>query len=96
MVIWLLYDIASDKNRNKLAKACLNKGLYRVQKSVFIREVNKNQRDELALLAQDLIDLEEDSVYIFPTDRDLLKTTELIGQGFDKELIANEVITKFF
>lgn len=96
MLVWVLYDISSNKVRNKLSKKCLDKGLYRVQKSVFIGELNKNQKDELVILAEDLIDRETDSVYIFPSNKEFLEATKLIGQGFDKELIADEVISRFF
>ena len=48
-MVWVIYDIAEDKIRNKIAKICLNKGLYRVQKSVFLGTLNANQRDSLAL-----------------------------------------------
>ena len=49
-----------------MAKACLNKGLYRVQKSVFLGELNNNQIDEVAIISEELIDKGTDSVYIFP------------------------------
>jgi CRISPR-associated protein Cas2 len=35
-LIWVVYDIANDAARGRVARACLNKGLYRVQKSVFL------------------------------------------------------------
>jgi crotonobetainyl-CoA:carnitine CoA-transferase CaiB-like acyl-CoA transferase len=33
---WAIYDISEDKKRSRVAKACKNIGLYRVQKSVFL------------------------------------------------------------
>ena len=36
MLTWVLYDIVKDRTRGKAAKACLQSGLYRVQKSVFL------------------------------------------------------------
>ncbi|SKA90371.1 CRISPR-associated protein, Cas2 family [Clostridium sp. USBA 49] len=95
MLIWVVYDISDNKIRNKAVKACKNKGLYRVQKSVFLGTLNKNDKDELKMIMEDIIDKSTDSVYIFPSDKDFLKDTDLIGQGFDKELIADVIISKF-
>jgi CRISPR-associated protein Cas2 len=36
VLVWLIYDIAENKPRNKIAKACKQAGLIRVQKSVFL------------------------------------------------------------
>lgn len=95
MLVWVLYDISNDKKRNNAVKFCKNKGLYRVQKSVFLGSVNKNQKDELKMQMEDLIDYKTDSVYIFPSDKDMLDDTDLIGRGFDKELIEDVIVSKF-
>jgi CRISPR-associated protein Cas2 len=95
-MVWVIYDIVSDKTRNKIAKICLNKGLYRVQKSVFLGTLNTNQRDSLALECERLIDLDVDSVYIFPMDDASFKRVKLLGQAFDKKLVKDEVLALFF
>lgn len=95
MLVWVVYDISDTKVRNKAVKACKNKGLYRVQKSVFLGTLNKNAKDELRIIMEDIIDKTTDSVYIFPSDKDFLKETDLIGQGFDRELIADVIVSKF-
>lgn len=69
MLIWVIYDIESDKIRNRVAKACKNSGLYRVQKSVFLGTLEDNQFDELRLRLEDMVDLEKDSVYMFPMSK---------------------------
>ena len=66
MLAWVIYDISSDKIRRKVIKVCKNTGLYRVQKSVFLGEIEENDFDELKLIIEDLIDLDNDSVYVFP------------------------------
>ncbi len=96
MLIWVIYDITSDKTRNKIARHCKDAGLYRVQKSVFLGELDDNTLDELKLRVEDMVDLEKDSVYIFPMSQSELKKAGLIGQAFDKELVTNEIISKFF
>ena len=44
----------------------------------------------------DIIDLTSDSVYIFPMTKKGLNQAGLIGQVFDKELVTDEIISKFF
>ncbi|MFU8767761.1 MAG: CRISPR-associated endonuclease Cas2 [Candidatus Methanoperedens sp.] len=95
-MLWVVYDITENSIRRKIANLCLDKGLYRVQKSVFLGNLNSNERDSLAVECEDLIDLDVDSVYIFPMDNDSFRKVKLLGQAFDKELVSDEVLTKFF
>ena len=95
-MVWVIYDIVEDKTRNKVAKICLNKGLYRVQKSVFLGMMNANQRDSLSLECEVLIDPEVDSVYVFPMDDASFKKVKLLGQAFDRKLVKDEVLALFF
>lgn len=96
MLVWVIYDIVKDKTRTSLARVCKQYGLYRVQKSAFLGNLNKNEIDELSIKSKDLINEEEDSVYIFPMCEDDFKKVKLIGQAFDKNLVTDEVIAKFF
>lgn len=96
MLTWVIYDIVETKKRSKLARTCKGYGLYRVQKSVFLGDLNRNQIDEIALKSKDLIDEKEDSVYIFPMCDDDFKKVKLLGQAFDKKLVTDEIISKFF
>lgn len=96
MLVWVIYDISSDKIRRKVVKECKNTGLYRVQKSVFLGEIEDNDFDELKLKMEDVIDLDSDSVYVFPMSKKGLNQSGLIGQAFDKELVTDEIISKFF
>lgn len=95
-LVWVVYDIVEDRKRTKIAKACKNKGLYRVQKSVFLGTLNSNQIDELKIMCEDAIDADVDSIYIFPMCEDDFKKVKLIGQAFDKKLVSAEVLAKFF
>lgn len=94
-LVWVIYDIAADKIRTKIAKVCKDKGLYRVQKSAFLGALNKNQIDELKLICEDLMDKDVDSVYIFPMCEDDFKKVKLLGQAFDKNLVTDEVKALF-
>ena len=92
---WILYDIVKDRARNKVAKACKEAGLMRVQKSVFLGPLERNRLDELAMLIEDLINPDADKVYIFPMcDADFRKV-RLQGQAFDKKLVHGDVRSMF-
>ena len=95
-MVWVVYDITDNSIRSKVARICLDKGLYRVQKSVFLGTLNSNERDSLAIECEEIIDLDVDSVYVFPMDDESFKKVKLLGQAFDKELVSDEVLTKFF
>ncbi|MCC5932179.1 MAG: CRISPR-associated endonuclease Cas2 [Cyclobacteriaceae bacterium] len=96
MIVWVLYDIKDDKARTKVAKACKQAGLYRVQYSVFLGMLNSNEKDTLEIMIQELIDEEVDSVYIFPMSKNELDDTVLLGQAFDKQFVTDEVKALFF
>lgn len=96
MLTWVIYDITENKVRNRMVKICKAYGLYRVQKSVFLGELNKNDSDSIALEAEGLIDTDVDSVYVFPMCDDCFKKIKLKGQAFDTELVTDEILTKFF
>jgi len=96
LLVWVIYDITENRARQKVSDRCKNYGLYRVQKSVFLGDLNSNDRDSLGIECEELINTDSDSVYIFPMDDQSFKKVQLIGQAFDKELVSDEIITKFF
>ena len=96
MLVWVVYDIADDKIRRKAIKICKNVGLYRVQKSIFSGDIEENDFDEVKLRLEDTVDLKNDSVYVFTMSKKELNKAGLIGQAFDKELVTDEIISKFF
>ncbi|MGE0276156.1 MAG: CRISPR-associated endonuclease Cas2 [Nitrospiraceae bacterium] len=96
MLTWVVYDVSATPKRTKIAKACKEAGLYRVQKSVFLGNLERSQMESLALQCQELMTLEKDSLYMFPMCEDDFKKVKLLGQAFDKELVSDEVLAKFF
>ena len=90
MLTWFIYDITDDKIRSNIVKIAREYGLYRVQKSVFLGNVNKNKMDEIILESKKIINLKEDSVYIFPMWEKDFKMAVLLGQSFDKELVTDK------
>ncbi len=96
MIVWVMYDIKKDKSRSRVAKFCKQAGLYRVQYSVFLGTLEKNEKDALELQIGEIINEEMDSVYIFPMSKNELQQTSLLGQAFDKKLVTDQVKALFF
>jgi CRISPR-associated protein Cas2 len=94
MLTWVIYDIAKDRTRTKIAKRCLDFGLYRVQKSVFLGDIESNRVSEIILFSTELMNAETDSVYVFPMCREDFDKVRIVGQGFERQLVADKVLTK--
>lgn len=90
-LVWIIYDIVDNKVRTKIAKACKNKGLYRVQKSAFLGTLNRNQIDELKIICRAIINPDKDSVYIFPMCENDFRGVILLGQAFDASLVTDDI-----
>jgi CRISPR-associated protein Cas2 len=95
MMTWVVYDISNDRVRGRVAKMCKEYGLYRVQKSAFLGDLNKNETDELLLRCKDIVDGEDDSVYVFPMCDDDYRKVRIIGKAFDKEVVSDDVKALF-
>ena len=95
MLVWVIYDISENKVRSRVAKLCKNYGLFRVQKSAFLGDLNRNQSDSLALECEAVVE-ESDSVHVFPMCEGCFDKIKLIGSGFDRELVAGMMLTKVF
>ena len=95
MLTWLVYDISSDKIRRKIVKMCKRKGLYRVQKSVFLGNIDETKLKSTTAESEELINKKTDSLYIFPYSQDDFKKIKLIGLAFDKAMV-NDEIREFF
>jgi len=95
MLVWFIYDIVEDRIRKKLSDKAIEQGLYRVQKSVFLGNIDTNLLDELVVFAENMINLEEDSVYVFPMCQEDFKKVQLLGQAFDKAMVNDEINNYF-
>lgn len=86
VLVLVIYDIANDKKRNKLAR-CLNKYGFRVQKSAFEGTIKRNLYgkllDELKQFAED-----NDSIRIYKLNND----SEIVTYGVDKNRKLDSVI----
>jgi len=96
VLVWVIYDIVDDKMRSRVAKTLKKAGLIRVQKSVFLGKLESNRFDELGEQCLNLIDEAKDSVYLFPFCQEDFRRIQVLGQGFDKKLVNDEILAKFF
>jgi len=96
MLTWVVYDISKDKTRNRIVRFCKNSGLYRVQKSVFLGDVESNRLDELYLQCEKILDKTTDSFYIFPMCEADFKKVKTAGNAFDRKLVSDEILSMFF
>lgn len=62
----LFYDITNDRIRAKIADACLDYGLDRVQYSVFTGLLSRNMQEELFLKITNLLGDEEGHILLTP------------------------------
>ncbi len=95
MLTWVMYDIPKTKTRTKVAKFCEEAGIYRVQYSIFLGDLNRAQRRELQSKIEDIYDEQKDSIYIFPMCNEDFEKCVLLGKAFDKDLIADEIKALF-
>lgn len=95
MLVWFIYDISDDKIRKKIIKIAQGSGLYRVQKSVFLGNIDNNTMDEAVLQSEEIMNEKTDSLYVFPMCKQDFKSIILKGQAFDKNLVTDEVKALF-
>lgn len=96
ILAWMMYDISSNKARSRVAKKCKKYGMTRVQKSIFLGKLDMNRFDELTEICLGEIDEETDSVYLFPFCQEDFRRIQVLGQGFDKKLVNDEILSNFF
>lgn len=74
----LVYDIVEDGTRTKVADACLDYGLDRVQYSVFEGKLSRNLQEELMLCIEGLMFNACGNVKLIPiSDKDWSKMIEV-------------------
>lgn len=62
----VMYDITSDRIRTKVAVACEDYGLDRIQYSAFYGKLNRNMQEELILKIRQLLGNEIGRVQLIP------------------------------
>jgi CRISPR-associated protein Cas2 len=82
----LVYDISDDKTRAKVADACLDYGLDRIQYSAFMGRLNSTHRRELMKKMRRLLGRRAGKIQLFPLcGKDWADRDEIIQEGADGE-----------
>jgi CRISPR-associated protein Cas2 len=68
MRVLIIYDIAHDGTRTKVADACLDYGLQRLQYSAFSGELSASQQRELFLKLEQRLGRHGANIQLFPLD----------------------------
>ena len=76
----LIYDIPHDGVRTKIADACLDYGLQRVQYSAFLGELSRVHQQELLLQIKRRIGKHEANIQLFPLDEKSWSGRRIIEQ----------------
>jgi len=75
--LFLIYDIKEDKSRARVAEACKDYRLRRVQYSTFFGDLSRNRQEELMLRVRGIVKAAECYVLLLPTcERDLAAVLE--------------------
>lgn len=62
----VVYDISDDNKRIRIADACLDYGLDRIQFSAFLGDLAPTHQDELMLRVQSILGKKPGNVQLFP------------------------------
>ncbi len=76
----LIYDISNDNVRTKVADACLDYGLERIQYSAFTGELSKVHQRELLVKIERRIGKHSASIQLFPLDEKCWSNRRIIEQ----------------
>jgi len=78
MQILVIYDIPSDRIRNRVAEKCKDAGLERIQYSAFIGDLNHNRREALFLTLKRTLGENPGNIRLYPLcDKDLRLMKEI-------------------
>ncbi len=80
MIYFVSYDVANPKRLRRVAKTLENFGI-RIQFSFFECEMESSQIEELKKSLLNILDLEEDSLLIYPLCQDCAARTTTLGKG---------------
>lgn len=98
MLFFVMYDIESDKVRRYVAKYLEQKGCTRVQRSIFLADLEPSAYQSIR---QDLTEVQaaydnNDSILVVPISTEQLNAMKIIGQKIDVEIIAHTRNTLIF
>lgn len=92
MHVLLVYDIEEDRRRTKIADACLDYGLDRIQYSAFSGLLSRTHQEELMLKIGHLLDETPGKIHLYAIDDKAWKHRLIIEAGQDTEVQGGQPI----
>ena len=98
MLVFVMYDIESDKVRRLVVKYLIREGCTRIQKSIFLadRPVATYNKIKSDLAEVQAVYDNEDSIIVLPVTTDYLRMMKVIGKNIDVDIITHNKNTLFF
>jgi CRISPR-associated protein Cas2 len=98
MLCFVMYDIEDNRIRKKIADYLIEKGLQRVQKSVFLGQLHQKVYQEIyqTMHALQAAYENQDTIMIVPVAEQDLRSMRLIGREVDMEITLGRANTLFF
>jgi len=98
MLFFVMYDIENDKVRTHVSKYLLRTGCTRIQRSIFLADLNHEKYESIR---SDLTEVQslydnQDSILIVPISTDYIKAMKVIGKSIDVDIIMKSKNTLFF
>lgn len=98
MLFFVMYDIESNKVRSLVAKYLEKKGCTRIQKSIFLADLDRSVFEQIR---SDLVEVQacyenNDSLILVPISTDYLQSMKVIGKSINIDIITNNINTIFF
>ncbi len=91
MHILLVYDIVNDRQRSKVADACLDYGLDRIQFSAFSGALSRTYQEELMLRIRHIIADGAASIHLYPIDEKAWQKRLTLEQGMENVEVESDV-----
>ncbi|WP_298047703.1 CRISPR-associated endonuclease Cas2 [uncultured Bacteroides sp.] len=98
MLFFVMYDIESDKVRYQIVKYLLKKGCHRIQRSIFLADLDTRDYEEIRSSLAEVQSCYDnhDSIMIVPVSTELLRSMKVIGKTIDVDIIIKSKNTLFF
>ena len=98
MTFFVMYDIENNRVRNQVVKYLIRKGCMRIQKSIFLADL---EHEKYARIKDDLAAVQacyenNDSIIVCPISTDYLRALRIIGKNIDMDIVLKNKTTLFF
>ena len=98
MLFFIMYDIEDNKVRYNVAKYLIKQGCTRIQKSIFLADLDN---DTYLKIKDDLTEVQalyenKDSIIVCPVSTDIISNMKVIGKTINIDIITRRKNTIFF